>query len=144
LATSSVRILVVDDFEPWRRGICSRLQTRPEFRVVADVADGLEAVQKARELKPDLILLDIGLPNLDGLEAANRIHQVAPDAAIIFLTANRSKDVVRAALSNGARGYVLKADAGRQLFSAIAAVLRGDDFVSSGIKAGSSGETGHT
>jgi len=138
---ATVRILVVDDFEPWRRGICSLLQTRPEFSVVAEVADGLEAVQKAQELKPDLILLDIGLPNLNGLEAANRIRQVAPDAAIIFLTANRNKDMVRAAMDTGARGYVLKTDAGRELLTAVAGIIGGDDFVSSGIKGGDSGGT---
>jgi DNA-binding NarL/FixJ family response regulator len=136
LAALSVRILVVDDLEAWRRRICSLLQRRPEFRVVAEAADGLEAVQKAQDLKPDLILLDIGLPTLDGVEAANRIRQVAPDAAIIFLTANRNKDVVRAALSSGVRGYVLKTDAGRELLTAVAGVLSGDDFVSSGIKGG--------
>jgi DNA-binding NarL/FixJ family response regulator len=91
------------------------LQTSPELRVVAQAGDGLEAIRKAQELKPDLVLLDIGLPNLDGLEAANRIRQVAPDAKIIFLTQNSDKDVVRAALSNGARGYVLKTDASREL-----------------------------
>jgi len=85
---SAVRILVVDDFEPWRQQVCSILQTQPEFQVVAEAADGLEAVQKAQKLKPDLILLDIGLPNLDGLEAANRIRQAASATAIIFLTQN--------------------------------------------------------
>jgi DNA-binding NarL/FixJ family response regulator len=126
---SFVRILVVDDFDPWQ--VCSILGARPELRAIAEAADGLEAVQKAEELKPGLILLDIGLPNLDRLEAANRIRQAAPNAAIIFLTENRGKDVVRAALSTGARGYVLKTDAGRQFLTAMATVLRGNDFVSS-------------
>ena len=75
---SSIHVLVVDDFEPWRQEICSILETQPELRVIAETADGLEAVHKAKELQPDLILLDIGLPNLNGLEAANRIRQVAP------------------------------------------------------------------
>ena len=91
-----------------------------------------------------MILLDIGLPSLDGLEAANRIHQVAPDARIIFLTQNRDKDVVQAALRNGARGYVLKTDAESELLTAVAGVLGGDNFVSSGIKRDDSGETENT
>ena len=107
---SIVRVLVVDDYEPWRQQVCSILQIQPELRVVAEAGDGLEAVQKAQELKPDLILLDIGLPNLNGLEAAKQIRQAAPDAQIIFLTQNSDRDVVRAALSTGAQGYVLKTD----------------------------------
>jgi two-component system nitrate/nitrite response regulator NarL len=117
------------------------LQTRPGLCVIAEVADGLEAVQTARELKPDLILLDIELPHLNGLEAANRIRQVAPDAKIIFLTQNSDRDVVRAALSIGAQGYVLKTDAGRELFTAVEGVLGGNDFVSSEIDGCDSGQT---
>jgi DNA-binding NarL/FixJ family response regulator len=139
---SSFRILVVDDHEPWRQQICSMLQTRPDLRVVAEIADGLEAVQKALELKPDLILLDIGLPNLNGIEAAKRIRQAAPGLRIIFLTQSSNKDVVRAALSTGAQGYVLKVDAGSELLTAMAGVLGGDDdYVSRGIRGGDSGET---
>ena len=115
----TVRILVVDDFEPWRREVCAMLQRRPEFCVVAEVADGLEAVQEADKLKPDLILLDIGLPSLDGLEVANRIRQFIPDARIIFLTQMSDSDVIRAALSTGAQGYVVKANAWADLFAAI-------------------------
>jgi DNA-binding NarL/FixJ family response regulator len=132
---TSIRVLVVDDNEPWRREVCSILQTQPELRVVAEIGDGLEAVQRAKELQPDLILLDIGLPKLNGLEAANRIRQVASGAKILFLTSNRDKDIVRAALSTGAQGYVLKTDAGRELLPAVAGILGGDDFVSSGIEA---------
>ena len=120
----SVRILVVDDSEPWRRQVCYMLQTRPEFRVVGEAADGLEAVQQAQELKPDLILMDIGLPSLNGLEAANRIRQFTPDARIVFLTQNSDRDVRRAALSAGAQGYVLKADASAELFAAIEGVCQ--------------------
>jgi DNA-binding NarL/FixJ family response regulator len=80
------------------------LQTRHEFCVVAEVADGLEAVQEAQELKPDVSLLDIGLPSLNGLQAANRIRQFTPDARIVFLTQNRDRDVMQAALSTGAEG----------------------------------------
>ena len=113
----------------------------PELYAVAEAGDGLEAVQKAKELRPELILLDIGLPNLDGIDVANRIRQIDPDARIIFLTQNSDKDMVRAALGTGARGYVLKADAGRELLRAVAGIPGGDDFVSSGIRDGGSGET---
>lgn len=120
----AVRVLVVDDHEQWRKEVRSLLQTRPELRVVAEAVDGLEAVQKAQELQPDLILLDIGLPTLNGLEAAKRIRKVAPDAGILFLTSNSDKDIVQAALSDGALGYILKTDASTKLLPAVAEFLR--------------------
>jgi len=129
-----VRILVVDDFGPSRVQVRSILAARPELRVIAEAADGLEAVRKAQELKPNLILLDLGLPSLDGVEAARRIRQVSPDAAMIFLTQNGDEDAVRAALRNGVHGYVLKTDAGSELLAAVAAVLDGGRFLSSGIR----------
>jgi DNA-binding NarL/FixJ family response regulator len=141
---TSIRILVADDFEPWLRQVCSMLQTRPYLRVVADVGDGLEAVQKAKELQPDLIVLDFGLPTLNGLEAAKHIRELAPDSKMIFLTQHRDRDLVRAALSAGAQGYVLKIDAGRELFTAVEGVLSGDAFVSSGVEGWNSSETGDT
>jgi DNA-binding NarL/FixJ family response regulator len=128
-----VRVLVVDDFAPWRHSLRSILQRHAELQVVGEVADGLEAVLKVRELKPDLILLDIGLPNLNGIEAAKRIGQLVPGTKILFLTLNSDADVVRAALDTGAKGYVLKADAGSELWPAIEAALRSDQFVSSGL-----------
>jgi DNA-binding NarL/FixJ family response regulator len=135
MTKSCVRILLVDDFVPWRRRVCAMLQKHRELQVIAEVGDGLEAVQKAGKLKPDLILLDIGLPKLNGLEAASRIREVAPDAAIIFLTENNDKDIAQAALSAGARGYVLKTDAGKELLRAVAGVLAGNVFVSSAFAA---------
>ena len=94
----------------------------------------LKAVQKAQELQPDLILLDIGLPNLNGLEAAKAIRQIAPKARIIFLTQNSDIEIMQAALSTGARGYVLKTDAVSELLPAVEAVLANKEFVSSGLK----------
>jgi len=140
----TVRVLVVDDYEPWRRFVASEFQKLPELEIVGEASDGLEAVQQAGELHSDMILLDIGLPTLNGLEAANRIRQVAPDAKIIFLTQNSDRDVVRAALSTGARGYVLKTVAGGGLYPAMVGVLDSDNFVSSGIQWGDSGETENT
>jgi DNA-binding NarL/FixJ family response regulator len=125
-----ISVLVVDDFEAFRRFVSSELGKRPELQVVGEASDGLEAVQKAEDLQPDLIILDIGLPTLNGIEAAKRLRRVVPDAKILFLTQNNDTDVVRAALSDGAKGYVLKPDANKQLLHAVGAVLQGDRFVS--------------
>ena len=124
------RILLVDDVEPWRRAVGSLLRTQEQLQVVGEAVDGQEAIQKAQELQPDLILLDVGLPKLNGIEAASRIEQVASSAKILFLTQNTDVEIVQAALSNGAHGYVLKADAGSELLPAIKAVLRGGKFIS--------------
>jgi len=130
---SSVRILVVDDFEPWRRSISTLFRERPGLQVVREASDGLEAVQRALELKPDLILLDIGLPSLNGIEAARQIRKLVPESKIIFLTQESSADMVQEALSLGARGYVVKARAASELLAAVEAVLQGKQFVSSGV-----------
>jgi DNA-binding NarL/FixJ family response regulator len=110
------------------------MQAQAELQVVGEAADGWEVLRKAQTLEPDLILLDLGLPNLNGLEAAKRIRQVLPGVKIIFLTATNDPDVVEACLSAGGQGYVLKTDAGTELLPALAAVRRGDRFVSSGVK----------
>ena len=128
-----VRILVVEDFEPFRRYVCATLQARPEWRIIGEASDGLEAVHKAEELRPDLILLDIGLPTMDGIEAAKRISTLVPGAKVLFVSQQKNADVVAAALSNGAKGYVLKANAGRELMPAVEAVLEGRRFVGSGV-----------
>ena len=131
----SQRVLVVEDFEPFRRFICSTLGERPELEIVGETSDGLQAVQKAKELQPDLILLDIGLPTLSGIEAGHRISRVAPAAKVLFVSQNHDADVVTAALSNGAKGYVRKENAKTDLLPAVEAVLRGDRFVSRGLHA---------
>lgn len=125
-----VRVVVVDDFEPWRRLICSALQEQPEFQVIAEVSDGQAAVQKAQELQPDLILLDIGLPKRNGIEAAREIRQYAPRAKILFVSENRSWDIAEEALRTGATGYIVKSDAASELLPALNAVLRGKRFIS--------------
>jgi CheY-like chemotaxis protein len=101
----------------------------PELQVVGEVSDGLEATQQAKRLQPDLILLDIGLPSLNGIEAARRIHKLVPECKILFLSQESSADVVREALATGARGYVVKTDAGSELVEAVEAVLRTEQFV---------------
>ena len=131
---SSIRILITDDFKDWRRQVHLLLQARPVWQVIAEASDGLEAVQKSEDLKPDLILLDIGLPQLNGIEAARQIRQRSPNSKIIFLSQNSHLDIVRAALSTGASGYVRKIDAGSELLPAMDAVLRGEQFVSSSLR----------
>ena len=108
METSAFRVLVVDDHEPWRRFIVSTLQTRPDLQVMSEASDGLDAVQKAVELQPHLILLDIGLPKLNGIEAARQILRSAPKSKILFVSENRSSDIVDEALQAGAVGYVVK------------------------------------
>ena len=122
---------MVEDSEPFRRFICSTLRKRPELQIVGEFSDGLEAVQKAEELQPDLILLDIGLPRLNGIEAAQRIRRLSPKWKTLFVSQESSADVVQRVLSLGACGYVVKMDAGRELLAAVDAVLRGEQFVGS-------------
>jgi DNA-binding NarL/FixJ family response regulator len=122
------RILSVDDFEPYRLFIVSLLHERSNLKVICGVSNGLEAVQKAQELKPDLILMDIGLPGLNGMEAARRIHTLAPNSKIIFLTQESSPEVVREAVILGASGYVLKSRAETDLLIAVDAVLQNKQF----------------
>jgi DNA-binding NarL/FixJ family response regulator len=130
----SFRVLVVEDYEPYRRFVVSTLQTSPELQVICQVSDGLEAVQKAQELKPDLIVLDIGLPRLNGIEAARRIRKLSPESKILFLSQESSADMVQEALSIGASGYVVKAHAARDLLAAAESVLRGKKFLSSSLR----------
>jgi DNA-binding NarL/FixJ family response regulator len=128
-AMSSVRVLVVEDFAPFRQFIRSTLVERADLQVICEVADGLEAVQKAEELRPDLILLDIGLPTLNGIEAARQIRKLAPESKIIFLTQESSADVMQQAISLGAWGYVVKARAATDLLAAVGGVIPGEHFV---------------
>jgi DNA-binding NarL/FixJ family response regulator len=133
LREPSTCVLIVEDFEPMRQYLRSAIQQRPEFRIVAEVADGIDAVQKAGELQPHLILLDIGLLTLDGIQAARRIKEGSPQSRILFVTENRSPDVAEEALRSGGDGYVLKSSARTDLYPAIDAVFQGQRFVSAGV-----------
>lgn len=126
---SSIRLLIVDDNEPWRRFLGTTFATRPGLQIIGEASDGVEAVQKAQNLQPDLILLDIGLPKLDGIGAALRIHELVPNAKILFVTQNSDTDIVATVLSTGAYGYLLKIDAGQELIVAVETIIRGDRFV---------------
>ena len=101
----------------------------PELPIIGDDSDGLEAVQKAEELLPDLILLDVGLPTLNGIEAARQIRRLVQESKV-FVSQEPSADVVQEALRSGAVGYVVKTDAGSELLTAVSAVLRGETFAS--------------
>jgi DNA-binding NarL/FixJ family response regulator len=133
LEKSTLRVLIVDDYEPFRQFIATKLQTNPQLRIMKEACDGAEAVQQAQELQPDLILLDIGLPTLNGIEAARRIRKVSPTSKILFVSENRSWDIVEEALRTGAGGYVVKSDAAGELLLAVNAVLGGKRFVSASL-----------
>jgi DNA-binding NarL/FixJ family response regulator len=124
------RVLVVDDYEPWRRLLCSTIEANSRWLLVGVAADGASAVEQARALRPDLILLDVNLPSLDGIEAARRILTENPDSRILFLSEHRSCEIVDAAIATGARGYVVKGDVARQLVTAMRAVVGGRSFIS--------------
>jgi DNA-binding NarL/FixJ family response regulator len=125
-----VSVLVVDDFAAWRHFVIEQFKENRSLQVIDVAADGLEAVLKAEKLKPDLILLDIGLPKLDGIQAARQIRKVAPQSKILFLTEELDAYVARAALSVGGHGYLIKSDAHSELSPAVEAVMLGKRFVS--------------
>jgi DNA-binding NarL/FixJ family response regulator len=118
----TTRVLVVDDYKSWQDFVCSMIEGEQGFQIVGRASDGLEAVQKASELQPDLILLDIGLPSLNGIEAALRIRQCAPKSRILFVSENRDTDVADAAIAAGAVGNVLKSHAAKELLPVLNAL----------------------
>jgi DNA-binding NarL/FixJ family response regulator len=130
LATSTISILLAEDFEPCRRLIVSLLNENPAFQVRWEAFDGLEAVAKAQELVPDVVLIDIGLPKLNGLDAAWRILDLIPSVKIIFLTQEADLDVVKEAFRIGARGYVLKQEVESDLLEALSAVFHNRRYLS--------------
>jgi len=129
----TMRILVADDHEVVRHGVRALLEARPGWQVVAEAVDGREAVEKSKRLQPDVIILDIGMPGLNGLDAARQILKAAPKSGILILTMHESEQVVREVLAAGARGYVLKSDAGRDLVNAVEAVGRQRIFFTSSV-----------
>jgi DNA-binding NarL/FixJ family response regulator len=124
----ALRILIADDHEVARQGIRSLLESHPGWEVCAEARDGREAVECASKLKPDILLLDIGMPNLNGLDAARQILALAPDASILILTIHDSEQVIREVLAVGARGFLLKSDAGRDLLAAVEALQQRRTF----------------
>jgi DNA-binding NarL/FixJ family response regulator len=124
----TVRILVADDHEIVRRGVKALLEARSGWEVCDEAVDGREAVEKAVRSRPDVVILDIGMPGLNGLEAARRIRKEAPGSQILILTMHDSEQVVQEMLAAGARGYVLKSDAGRDLVQAVEALSNHKTF----------------
>jgi DNA-binding NarL/FixJ family response regulator len=120
------RILVVDDVAAWREQIRSLLKAHAEWTVIGEAADGKEAIQKAAELGPDIILLDIGMPALNGIEAAKIIRQTCPKSKILFVTQDGDHDIRDEAMRAGALGYVLKTNAAHELVNAISTALHPD------------------
>ena len=132
---TAIRILVVDDHDAVRREFCALLQAQPDLDVVCDAADGEEAVRRAVELQPDVVLLDISLPGLDGFTTARLIREVAPSAEILFVTQHDTVQMVREALRAGGRGYVVKLDAIEELVAAVRSVSQKRQFISARLAA---------
>lgn len=129
-AANSIRILVADDHEIVRHGLRTLIESQTGWSVVAEAANGTQAVEKAAELKPDVVLLDLGMPELNGLEATRRIREMLPQTEILVLSVHDSEQMVREAISWGARGYLVKSDAGRDLIAAVESVSRHKGFLS--------------
>jgi DNA-binding NarL/FixJ family response regulator len=130
---NSVRILIADDHELFRRGLAAELTQVPGWVVAGEAGNGRDAVELAAALKPDLVVLDLTMPELNGLEAARKIISANPAARVLILTAHESEQLVREVLSAGAQGYVLKSDAGRILIAALQSLLDGRSFFTSNV-----------
>jgi DNA-binding NarL/FixJ family response regulator len=131
MPSSTVSVLVVDDYEPFRRFVHSTLRKNPKVEIIGQASDGAEAVRQAEKLKPQLILLDIGLPTMNGIDAARQIRKLAPESKIIFVTQESSAETIQAAFKAGAMGYVLKSRACTDLMLAVEAVVSGKQFFGS-------------
>ena len=130
---AQVRIVVADDHEIVRRGLKSLLEAQPGWEVVAEASSGRDACEMVRELQPAVAVLDVGMPEMNGLEATRAIARTSPQTQVLILTMHESEQMVRDVLDAGARGYVLKSDAGRDLVSAVEALLQHRTFFSARI-----------
>jgi DNA-binding NarL/FixJ family response regulator len=126
--TMTIRILVVDDHPIVRHGLKTLLVAEPAWEVIGEAEDGIEALEKARRLQPDLIILDVTMPRMNGLEACRRIRQSVPECEVLIVTQHDSPQMMREALDAGARGYVVKSNAARDLLAAVAAVSQHKAF----------------
>ena len=125
---SVVRVLVVDDFPLWRTFVQTQLEDASKWQIIGTATDGLEAIEKAADLHPDLVLMDINLPRLNGIEAAQEIIKFAPQIKILFLSSDSDLEVAKTAINAGGHGYLHKSEAGRCLIQAMETVLLGDQY----------------
>ncbi len=132
-ATRAVRVLLADDHEVVRRGIRALLESERGVEVCGEAVTGRQAVVLAKELRPHVVILDISMPELNGLEAARQIRAEVPTAEILILTMHESEQIVQDVLAAGARGYILKSDAGRDLLTAVNALSEHRAFIASGV-----------
>lgn len=130
---SRVRILIADDHEIVRRGLRALLEAQPEWEISGEAVTGREAIEQAKQTVPDVAILDVGMPELNGLEATRHILKALPQTEILILTMHESEQIMREVLDAGARGYVLKSDAGRDLVAAVEALCQHRTFFSSKI-----------
>lgn len=130
---AAVRVLIVDDSQPWRCAVCLLLKQNLDLALICECSDGLEAVRKSEDLQPDLVLLDIGLPNLNGLEAARQVRKVSPGSRILFLTSYDDPEYLQEALRIGALGFIVKPNAASDLLPAVRAVMNDERFFGSGV-----------
>lgn len=127
---SVIQILIAEDFLPWQHFVSMKLQSEIDLRIISVATDGLEAVHKAKEVQPDLILMDLSLPRMNGIDATRQIRILSPGSRILFLSEHADSNLIQAALDAGACGYILKSDSGSDLILGIRAVLLGQPFVS--------------
>lgn len=127
---ASIRVLVADDHDILRRGLRDLLEGQPGWSVVAEAVNGTQAIELALQLKPDIAVVDVGMPDLNGFETTRRIREALPATEVLILTAHDSEQLVHEAEASGARGYLLKSDVGRDLIAAVESVYRHKFFLS--------------
>ena len=125
-----IQILVVDDFLPWQQFVQGMLESESDLKIIASATNGLEAVQKAVDLRPAIILMDVDLPKVNGFEATRQIRMRSPASQILFLSERRGRDLIEAAFQAGGCGYILKSDAYSDLLTGIRAILHGQKYIS--------------
>ena len=138
--TAAVRVLVVDDFQGWRNYVSLMLRQSSQFSVIAEGGDGEEAVRRAKETQPDLVLLDLALPKLNGIAALREIREVSPKSKVLLMSVEQSSEVVDEALRSGASGYLVKNCLANDLLLAFESILQNKRFVSRMVNGGGSGE----